>query len=50
MDYRKDNVEEGVVNQAGGGGGRKERSNSPVHLKRVCSSEGIVQRMKKVAK
>ena len=50
MDYRKGNVEEGVVNQAGGGGGRKERSNSPVRLKRVCSSEGIVPRMKKVAK
>ena len=50
MDYRKGDVEEGVVNQAGGGGGRKERSNSPVRLKRVCSSEGIVPRMKKVAK
>ena len=50
MDYRKADVEEGVVNQAGGGGGRKERNNSPVRLKRVCSSEGIVPRMKKVAK
>ena len=50
MDYRKGDVEEGVVNQAGGGGGRKERSNSLVRLKRVCSSEGIVPRMKKVAK
>ena len=30
--------------------GRKERSNSPVRLKRVCSSEGIVPRMKKVVK
>ena len=49
MDYRKGDVEEGVVNQAGGGGGRKERSNSPVRLKRVCSSEGIVPRMKKRA-
>ena len=39
-----------MVNQAGGGGGRKERSNSSVRLKRVCSSEGIVPRMKKVAK
>ena len=50
MDYRKGDVEEGVVNQVGGGGGRKERSNSPVWLKRVCSSEGIVPQMKKVAK
>ena len=50
MDYRKGDVEEEVVNQAGGGGGRKERSKSPVCLKRVCSSEGIVPRMKKVAK
>ena len=50
MDYRKGDVEEGVVSQAGGGGGRKERSNSLVRLKRVCSSEGIVPRMKKVAK
>ena len=50
MDYRKGDVEEGVVNQARSGGGRKERSNSPVRLKRVCSSEGIVPRMKKVAK
>ena len=50
MDYGKSDVEEGVVNQAGGGGGRKERSNSLVRLKRVCSSEGIVPRMKKVAK
>ena len=49
MDYRKGDVE-GVMNQAGGGGGRKERSNSPVRLKRVYSSEGIVPRMKKVAK
>ena len=30
--------------------GGKERSNSPVRLKRVCSSEGIVPWMKKVAK
>ena len=50
MDYRKGNVEERVVNQARGGGGRKERSKSPVCLKRVCSSEGIVPRMKKRAK
>ena len=50
MDYRKGDVEEGMVNQVGGGGGRKERSNSPGCLKRVCSSEGIVPRMKKVAK
>ena len=50
MDYRKGNVEERVVNQVGDGGGRKERSNSPVCLKRVCSSEGIVPRMKKVTK
>ena len=50
MDYRKGNVEEGMVNQAGGGEERKERSNSPVRLKRVCSSEGIVPRMKNVAK
>ena len=49
MDYRKCDVEEGMVNQAGGGGGRKEMSNSPIRLKRVCSSEGIVPRMKKVA-
>ena len=49
MDYRKGNVEEGVVNQVGGGGGRKERSNSLVRLKQVCSSEGIVPRMKKRA-
>ena len=48
MDYRKGDVEEGVVNQAGGGGGRKETSNSPVRLKRVCSSEGIVPRIKKL--
>ena len=47
MDYRKGDVEEGVVNQAGGRGGRKETSYSPVRLKRVCSSEGIVPRMKK---
>ena len=46
MDYRKGDVEEGVVNQAGGGGGRKETSYSPVRFKRVCSSEGIVPRMK----
>ena len=38
------------MKHAGGGGGRKERSNSPVCLKRVYSSEGIVPRMKKVAK
>ena len=49
-DYRKGDVEEGVVNQAGGGGRRKERSNSLGRLKRVCSSEGRVPRMKKVAK
>ena len=49
MDYRKGNVEEGVVNQVGDGGGRKETSNSLVRLKRVCSSEGIVPRMKKRA-
>ena len=49
MDSRKGDVEEGVVNQARGGGGRKETSNSPVRLKRVCSSEGIVPRMKKRA-
>ena len=49
MDYRKGDVEEGVVNQVGGGGGRKETSNSLVRLKRVCSSEGIVPRMKKRA-
>ena len=36
MDYRKGDVEEGVVNQAGDGGGRKETSNSLVCLKRVC--------------
>ena len=50
MDYRKGNVEEGVVNQAGGGGERKERSNSLIRLKRVCSSEGIVPQTMKVAK
>ena len=50
MDYRKGDVEEGMVNEARGGGGRKKRSNSPVRLKRVCSSKGIVPRMKKVAK
>ena len=49
MDYRKGDVEEGVVNQAEGRGGRKETSYSPVHLKQVCSSEGIVPRMKKPA-
>ena len=49
MDYRKGNVEEGMVNQAGGGGGRKETNNSPVRLKQACSSEGIVPQMKKRA-
>ena len=49
MDYRKGDVEERVVNQARGGGGRKETSNSSVCLKWVCSSEGIVPRMKKRA-
>ena len=47
MDYRKGDVEEGMVNQAGDGGGRKETSYYLVHFKRVCSSEGIVPRMKK---
>ena len=50
MDYKKGDVEEGVVNQARGRGGRKERSTSLGRLKRVCSNEGIVPRMKKVAK
>ena len=49
MDYRKGDMEEGVVNHAWGGGGRKETSNSLVRLKWVYSSEGIVPRMKKVA-
>ena len=49
MDYRKGDVEEGMVNQGGDGGGRKETSYSPVRLKRVCSSEGIVPPMKKPA-
>ena len=49
MDYRKGDVEEGVVNQAEDGGGRKERSNSLIRFKQVYSSEGIVPRMKKLA-